>query len=120
MAPTEIINLPQLKYLNLFNCDLQGNLAFMKSFTKVQELWIDKSPGVNGAAPSEIGHLSNTLGVLFLHGHDVLFQKSHSVYAHLLALHSSSPPLDIAAALSATDCSLSGNLPAEMGLLTNA
>lgn len=37
----------------------------------------------------------------------------------MLTWHSSSPPLD-PVTFSATDCSLSGSLPTEMGLLTNA
>jgi len=65
-VPTEIITLPQLQYLYLHNCDLQGNLSFMKNFTKMQEFWIDKNLGIKGSIPTEIGKLSNSLGTYFL------------------------------------------------------
>lgn len=61
-VPTEIITLPELQYLYLHNCDLQGNLGFVKDFNKIQEFWIDKNAGINGAIPTEIGQLGDTLG----------------------------------------------------------
>lgn len=61
-VPLEIITLPELQYLYLHNCDLQGNLMFMSEFHKIQEFWIDKNEAIKGVIPSEIGQLSDTLG----------------------------------------------------------
>lgn len=61
-VPSEIVNLPNLEYLYMHNCDLQGNLDFVSDFNKIQEFWIDKNLGISGTIPTTIGQLSDSLG----------------------------------------------------------
>ena len=66
-VPTQIVNLPKLQYLYMHNCDLSGTLDFVPNFAVMQEFWIDKNAGIIGSIPSEIGQLSNSLGMSYVH-----------------------------------------------------
>jgi Leucine-rich repeat (LRR) protein len=112
--PSQIIDLPNLQYLYLHNCDVQGNLEFLPTMNNMQEFWIDKNEGIIGTIPSDIGQM-NGLGectcthaiVTYIYT-AIAFSDSFHVYI-----------IYILVSFSATECSLKGQLPTELGLLKN-
>jgi hypothetical protein len=64
--PTTLTALPQLQYLYVHDCMLQGNLDYLTSMPAILEHWIDGNPQFTGGIPEGINATSATLASLSL------------------------------------------------------
>lgn len=65
--PQEIISLPSLEALYIYENGLEGDLNFLPSLSKIVELWMDGNPYMTGTIPIHIGRLSNLMSLSITH-----------------------------------------------------
>lgn len=59
--PSEISNLPNLTHFYCDNSGITGSLNFLLDMPAIQEIWLDRNPGLTGTIPSAIGNTTTTL-----------------------------------------------------------
>jgi Leucine-rich repeat (LRR) protein len=57
--PQEIVQLPHLEALYIYDVGLEGDLEFISDLGHMYELWMDDNPLIVGTLPSEIGALTS-------------------------------------------------------------
>lgn len=61
--PDDIIHLPELEALYLYDTGLIGDLEFLPSMSEIVELWVDSNPLITGTIPTEIGLVSGLASI---------------------------------------------------------
>lgn len=61
--PQQIINLPNLEALYVYDNGLEGDLNFISGMSKIVELWMDENPDLTGTIPTTIGHLTKLMSL---------------------------------------------------------
>ena len=57
--PSQLAQLPKLKYMYGEYADIKGDLSFIADMPEIKEIWMDRNPMITGTIPTEIGLASN-------------------------------------------------------------